>query len=91
MGWKRYLLGNSTTYEVFDEDAVRDNQLTYYSIIVVYLLMLLGGAYLIIVGYHWLFWMLYFILGHLFVCMLFLMKVNNFLFMFLNSYRKGRK
>ncbi len=91
MNLKKFLLGDSTKYNIYDEEALLDNRYTYYSIIICYMLMLAVAAYLIITGTEFIVWMGFLILGHMFVSMLLLMKLNNFAFLWLNSYIKEKK
>lgn len=94
MNLKKFLLGDSTKYDIYDEEALLDNRYTYYSIIICYMLVLAVAAYLIITGARFFVWMSFLILGHVFISMLFLMKLNNFAFLLLNTYvkeKKGRK
>ena len=91
MNLKKFLLGDSTKYDIYDEEALLDNRYTYYSIIICYMLMLAVAAYLIITGAEFIVWMGFLILVHMFVSMLLLMKLNNFAFLWLNSYIKEKK
>ena len=91
MNLKKFLLGDSTKYDIYDEEALLDNRYTYYSIIICYMLVLGVAAYLIIIGANFIVWMNALILGHIFVSMLLLMKLNNFAFIWLNSYVKEKK
>lgn len=91
MNLKKMLLGDSTKYDIYDEEALLDNRYTYYSIIICYMLVLAVAAYLIITGARFMVWISVLILGHVFVSMLLLMKLNNIAFIFLNTYAKEKK
>ena len=93
MNWRKLLLGDSTKYDAFDPEALADNRYSYYSIIISFMILILIVAYLIIAGFSFKIWVAVLIVGLLFICMLLLMKLNNFAFIALNTYlkEKGKK
>lgn len=91
MNWKKLLLGDSTKYDAFDNDALIDNRYTYYSIIICFMILLAVVAYLVIAGLSFEIWIAVLTVGLLFIIMLLLMKLNNFAFMALNTYLKEKE